>query len=72
MGSTLSSSSSRPDLVISIGGDGTLLQASHFLDDSVPIVGINSDPTQIDEVIYIQHFIFIFIYLPIYLMILMI
>ncbi|XP_074564877.1 putative NADH kinase isoform X2 [Curcuma longa] len=38
------------DLVITVGGDGTLLQASHFLDDSVPILGVNSDPTQADEV----------------------
>ncbi|KAL2466762.1 NADH kinase [Abeliophyllum distichum] len=38
------------DLVISIGGDGTLLQASHFMDDSVPILGVNSDPTQQEEV----------------------
>lgn len=38
------------DLVISVGGDGTLLQASHFLDDSVPIVGVNSDPTRVEEV----------------------
>lgn len=38
------------DLVITVGGDGTLLQASHFMDDSVPVVGVNSDPTQIEEV----------------------
>ncbi|CAL9121120.1 unnamed protein product [Musa textilis] len=38
------------DLVITIGGDGTLLQASHFLDDSIPVLGVNSDPTQIKEV----------------------
>lgn len=38
------------DLVITVGGDGTLLQASHFMDDSVPILGVNSDPTQIEEV----------------------
>lgn len=38
------------DLVITVGGDGTLLQASHFLDDSVPVLGVNSDPTQADEV----------------------
>lgn len=38
------------DLVITVGGDGTLLQASHFLDDSVPVLGVNSDPTQVDEV----------------------
>lgn len=38
------------DLVITIGGDGTLLQASHFMDDSIPIFGVNSDPTQAEEV----------------------
>ncbi|WOK95716.1 putative NADH kinase isoform X3 [Canna indica] len=38
------------DLVITIGGDGTLLHASHFLDDSIPILGVNSDPTRIEEV----------------------
>ncbi|XP_058100994.1 probable NADH kinase [Magnolia sinica] len=38
------------DLVITVGGDGTLLQASHFMDDSIPIVGVNSDPTQVEEV----------------------
>ncbi|WOL11147.1 putative NADH kinase isoform X1 [Canna indica] len=38
------------DLVITVGGDGTLLQASHFLDESIPALGVNSDPTQVDEV----------------------
>ncbi|XP_038686339.1 NADH kinase isoform X1 [Tripterygium wilfordii] len=38
------------DLVVTVGGDGTLLQASHFMDDSVPVLGVNSDPTQIEEV----------------------
>ncbi|KAJ3683374.1 hypothetical protein LUZ60_013601 [Juncus effusus] len=38
------------DLVITIGGDGTLLKASHFLDDSVPVLGVNSDPTNLQEV----------------------
>jgi NAD+ kinase len=33
----------RFDLVVSIGGDGTLLRASHRVSD-VPVVGINSDP----------------------------
>ncbi|KAK6132584.1 hypothetical protein DH2020_033686 [Rehmannia glutinosa] len=28
------------DLVITIGGDGTLLQASHFLDNSIPVLGV--------------------------------
>ncbi|KAI3466021.1 hypothetical protein Pfo_022684 [Paulownia fortunei] len=38
------------DLVITIGGDGTLLQASHFMDDSIPVLGVNSDPTRPEEV----------------------
>lgn len=38
------------DLVVTVGGDGTLLQASHFMDDSIPVLGVNSDPTQPDEV----------------------
>ncbi|XVE53035.1 hypothetical protein DITRI_Ditri02bG0172800 [Diplodiscus trichospermus] len=38
------------DLVVTVGGDGTLLQASHFMDDSIPVIGVNSDPTQAEEV----------------------
>ncbi|XP_020274422.1 probable NADH kinase [Asparagus officinalis] len=38
------------DLVITVGGDGTLLRASHFIDDTVPVLGVNSDPTQPEEV----------------------
>ncbi|KAI5077262.1 hypothetical protein GOP47_0007086 [Adiantum capillus-veneris] len=38
------------DLVVTVGGDGTLLQASHFLDSSIPVLGVNSDPTQMSEV----------------------
>lgn len=38
------------DLVISVGGDGTLLRASHFLNSSIPVLGVNSDPTCPDEV----------------------
>ncbi|KAL7216640.1 hypothetical protein ACSBR1_028553 [Camellia fascicularis] len=38
------------DLVITVGGDGTLLQASHFMDDLIPVLGVNSDPTQAEEV----------------------
>ncbi|EFJ19356.1 hypothetical protein SELMODRAFT_419186 [Selaginella moellendorffii] len=38
------------DLVVTVGGDGTLLQASHYLDDSIPVLGVNSDPTKTDEV----------------------
>ncbi|KAJ8423453.1 hypothetical protein Cgig2_009355 [Carnegiea gigantea] len=38
------------DLVVTVGGDGTLLQASHFLDDTIPVLGVNSDPTRPEEV----------------------
>ncbi|XP_010531921.1 PREDICTED: NADH kinase-like [Tarenaya hassleriana] len=38
------------DMVITVGGDGTLLQASHLIDDSVPVLGVNSDPTRTEEV----------------------
>ncbi|EPS66418.1 hypothetical protein M569_08358, partial [Genlisea aurea] len=38
------------DLVISVGGDGTLLQAGHLINDSTPVLGVNSDPTRPEEV----------------------
>lgn len=38
------------DLVVTVGGDGTLLQASHLIDDSIPVLGVNSDPTRVEEV----------------------
>ncbi|GAB2278020.1 hypothetical protein Dimus_012719 [Dionaea muscipula] len=47
---TLSQRVRNVDLVVTVGGDGTLLQASHFMDDSTPILGVNSDPTQVEEV----------------------
>lgn len=34
----------RTDLVITVGGDGTLLDASHLIGDGVPLLGINSAP----------------------------
>ena len=34
----------RVDLVITIGGDGTLLAASHQIGDGIPLLGINSAP----------------------------
>ncbi|KAI5662286.1 hypothetical protein M9H77_21609 [Catharanthus roseus] len=37
------------DLVVTIGGDGTLLQASHYMDNSIPVLGVNSDPTKAEE-----------------------
>ncbi|KAM1169173.1 hypothetical protein ACFX19_031529 [Malus domestica] len=38
------------DLLVTVGGDGTLLQGSQFIDDSVPVLGVNSNPTQPEEV----------------------
>jgi NAD+ kinase len=32
------------DLVISIGGDGTFLEVSHYLRKGIPVLGVNSDP----------------------------
>ncbi len=34
----------KSDLVVTVGGDGTLLRASHEIGDSVPLLGINSAP----------------------------
>ncbi|GLJ16918.1 hypothetical protein SUGI_0292070 [Cryptomeria japonica] len=38
------------DLVITIGGDGTILRASHYVDNSASIFGVNSDPSRITEI----------------------
>jgi NAD+ kinase len=35
----------RVDLVVTIGGDGTLLDASHLIGHGVPLLGINSAPS---------------------------
>ena len=32
------------DLVITVGGDGTFLEASHHIKANTPILGVNSDP----------------------------
>ncbi len=37
------------DLVIAVGGDGTILNTSSFLDDTIPVLGVNSDPTRPEE-----------------------
>ena len=34
------------DLILTIGGDGTLLRAAQFIKDKTPILGINSNPKQ--------------------------
>jgi hypothetical protein len=31
-------------LIVAVGGDGTILNTSSFLDDTIPLLGINSDP----------------------------
>mmetsp|Transcript_40504 Transcript_40504/g.41335 ORF Transcript_40504/g.41335 Transcript_40504/m.41335 type:complete len:335 (+) Transcript_40504:265-1269(+) len=33
------------DLVIAVGGDGTVMNASSFLDNRIPVLGVNSDPS---------------------------
>ena len=38
------------DLVIAVGGDGTVLNTASFIDDSIPILGVNSDPSRIEEI----------------------
>ena len=37
------------DLVIAVGGDGTILNTASFMDDSIPVLGVNSDPTKLEE-----------------------
>jgi NAD+ kinase len=38
------------DLMIAVGGDGTVLSAAHFLDHgTIPLLGINSDPNVREE-----------------------
>jgi NAD+ kinase len=37
------------DLVIAVGGDGTVLNTSSYIDDSITVLGINSDPTRPEE-----------------------
>lgn len=34
------------DLLIAVGGDGTILNTASFLDDTIPVLGVNSDPTR--------------------------
>jgi len=33
------------DIVISIGGDGTFIEAAQLIEDDTPILGVNSDPS---------------------------
>jgi NAD+ kinase len=40
------------DLVVAVGGDGTVLSAAHFLDHgTIPLLGINSDPMKPSDLI---------------------
>ena len=39
------------DLIVAVGGDGTILNTSSSLDDTIPLLGINSDPRR-PEVIF--------------------
>ena len=38
-----------PDLVIVLGGDGTLTSIAHSVDESTPVMGVNSHPKDDDE-----------------------
>jgi NAD+ kinase len=38
------------DLVIAVGGDGTVLNTASFIDDTIPVLGVNSDPTRAEEI----------------------
>lgn len=38
------------DLVIAVGGDGTVLNTASFIDDSIPVLGVNSDPSRLEEI----------------------
>jgi NAD+ kinase len=33
------------DLLVAVGGDGTTLNCASFIDDTIPLLGINSDPS---------------------------
>ena len=33
------------DLVVAVGGDGTLLDVAHLIEDETPLFGVNSDPS---------------------------
>ena len=34
------------DLLVGVGGDGTILNCASFLDHRIPLIGINSDPNR--------------------------
>ncbi len=34
------------DLIVTVGGDGTLIDVSHYVTDSTPLFGVNSDPAR--------------------------
>lgn len=37
------------DIVVAVGGDGTVLNSASFLDQNIPLLGVNSDPSRPDE-----------------------
>ena len=39
------------DLLITVGGDGTVLNVASFLDDNIPVCGVNSDPSKKERII---------------------
>lgn len=34
------------DLAVTVGGDGTFLETSHYVSDTLPMLGVNSDPAR--------------------------
>ncbi|KAL5074904.1 hypothetical protein RYX36_013888 [Vicia faba] len=50
LGNNLTEPINDVDLVVAISGDGNLQLASHLMDDKIPVLGVNSVPTRIDEV----------------------
>jgi len=43
------------DLVVTIGGDGTFIRASHFIKFYTPILGINSDPEYSEGALLVRY-----------------
>lgn len=43
------------DIVLTIGGDGTFIRASHLINNITPILGINSDPSQSEGALLIRY-----------------
>jgi hypothetical protein len=50
------------DLMIAVGGDGTVLSSAHFLDHgTIPLLGINSDPiSEEDKYVLLHRYLILF------------